>query len=374
MAVMGCSNRRIIYLFSVLVMRSNIDKYSIVIFVRGLGFIVISFMCILVLCEGYFRFPFIAQRLEYQIDNDLIAVLKPDQIGFVWQGNMSYKSPIIKINRDGFRGDEINWNKPTLVCFGNSEAFGSGVRDSEVWTSVLQNKINNRYEKKSLNIANASHPGHGPYDHYIRIKRVLDSHSLDGIIVRVDIADRYFQKPPPEKKAKMLKKATMRQQIRIYTKGLPYLFNKLTAQLPSIKKCFYPRFMKTKKGSANLRQAGQKMWIENKKWWERIIELAVDNKVPLLFFMVDPNNSEGNYELESGLKQLIRNNTNTYLLRLGPEHFGLFGGTQEDRHREISAKLTLGRDPHANSTQHRMIADGLYTFMQNYKIFVRIKK
>jgi hypothetical protein len=352
------------HLFPVLIMKSVSLVPLVSFLVRKSGILIFSFFCVLILCEIYFRLPFLPQRLEYQVDDELIAVLRPNQVGFQWQGNMSYKSPLIKINSEGFRGEEIEWSKPIIAAFGNSEAFGSGVRDNEVWTSILQKKFNSRQNGKNLNIVNASHPGHGPYKHYVRIKRVLDSHNINGIILRVDIADRYFRYIPTEKKYKLLKKASIRQKIRVYTKALPYIYNKMTAQLPSIKNSFKPIFIRTNRTHSITRQAGRMMWNENKKWWRKIIKLTSNKRIAIVFMIVDPYNSEGNSELEAGLKEVSEEYKNVYVLRLGPKNFGLSGKTREQLDQEISKKLTLGRDPHANPLQHKLIAVGLYGCIQ----------
>lgn len=324
----------------------------------------VAFLVVL-LCELYLRFPLLPPRLEYQVDKTLVATLRPNQRGFVWLGNMSYKSPIITVNRDGHRGEETDWSKPTVLTIGNSESFGTTVTDQQVWTSRLEMKFGQIPGLETVQVVNAAHPGHGPYDHYVRLKRIMESHDASMVIVRVDMGDRTFRRVPPSKLPNELEKAKFRLSVRKYTKGIPFLFNKIKTQMNSIKASFKPRFSfaKQAKASGSSLTAGQRMWLEHHAWWEEIARLTADNHIPLVFMIYDLSGSEGCSFIRNKLKDLTSGYKNIHILTLGPRAFGLEPGDSEQLWKKARITLSTKRDPHANPLQHELIARAVFEFL-----------
>jgi hypothetical protein len=329
----------------------------------GTFFITAAFA--LTLCELYVRLPFIPQRLEYQIDQELIAKLKPNQRGFMWMGNMSYKSPVIMINRDGHRGEETDWSKPVILAVGNSEAFGSGVSDDQVWTAVLELSLNQVSMDKDIQVVNAAHPGHGPYHQYITARRVLVKHKVETLIVRVDFADRYFRYIEPGKREKMLRNAQFRSILREYSKGIPFIFNKISAQLPAIRSAVKIRPPWMIKGqAAKVEESGRKMWNENKAWWSAISKLADEYKIPTIFWVYDLRGLKESAFLEQALREIAKQNNHTAVIRLGPEYFGIEPEASDEERASKIRELTFERDPHANPRQHELIGLALSHYLK----------
>jgi len=321
---------------------------------------------LLVLCESYMRFPFILQRLEYKIDDDLVSILKPSQKGYNWLGNMSFKSPPIEINSDGHRGIETDWSKKIILTVGNSEAIGCGVKETEVWTSCLESLVNDKSNPNQYEVVNAAHPGHGPYKQFFRMKRVLESHAVDLIIVRVDLADRYFNPINAETLSHQIKLAGIRNNIRTYTKAMPYLYNKIKAQIISIKATTKRIFsLKKKLKQVQSFEAGRKMWEKNYYHWEAMVELANNRRIPIIFMLYDIASTEGNAVIKQNLEKSIIQTNSNYLLRLGPESFNLTPGNSEMLWKQVAASLTIGRDPHANAYQHKLIAEKIFKYLIN---------
>jgi hypothetical protein len=329
-------------------------------------FLLCVFLFVILFCELYTRFPFLPQRLEYQVDEELISVLRPSQKGYDWLGNMSFKSPLISLNQDGHRGKETNWSNPVILAVGNSEAFGASVKDSDVWTYHLELLLKNQTDRETLQVVNASHLGAGPYQQYIRVKRALEVHQVGTIIVRVDLADRYFRPVATNSLPTMIKKAQLRQNLRRYTKGLPYLLNKVMSQLPSIKNIFRPKlFINKRKKAFYSDNVGFKMWQENKIWWNKIRELAIQKNITLIYMIFDAFYSDGCIVIEENLRHLTAMDPSTYVFRIGPDIFGLTSNDRDLWKKQFNLQFTLGRDPHANALQHKLIAHAAFEFMTN---------
>jgi len=71
---------------------------------------------------------------------------------------------MIKVNRFGFRGDEISISKPPgtyrIMILGDSSAFGYGVHQDEVFAGVLQKNLREEYPDVNIQVINSSVPGY----------------------------------------------------------------------------------------------------------------------------------------------------------------------------------------------------------------------
>jgi len=298
--------------------------------------------------EVYLRLP-CGRQLEYQPDPELGGVYCPSQ-----------SSPMVTINSDGHRGKETDWSRPALVAVGDSQAWGSGVPDSDVWAARLEELLHDHAGLKDLQVVNASHPGHGPYHQYVRMRRVLEAHNVRAVLVRVSIEDRRFTAPRPEELPQLVADAEWRQRVRSITKVLPFIFNKAKEQVPSIAAIFGPRQVQTT--AVRSEEAGRKMWEEQHQWWERMIEVAGENRTPLVFYLHDPTDLPSSAVLAANLTRLIEGRKNVFLLRLGSQAYGLRPGNTDALWREYRSRFTLFHDDHGNKENHEQVARTLLTF------------
>jgi hypothetical protein len=324
-----------------------------------------SGLLVLVLCEAYLRVPWLIPRLEYRLDDVLVATLEPNQTGFMWMGDMSYKSPPIRINSDGNRGSETDWSQPVILAIGNSEAFGSGVKDSQVWTARLESNLRQIKGLNNIEVVNAAHPGYGPYQHAVMVERILKKRLPEMIIVRVDIADRYFRAILDDKRPELIKKAQFRLKVRKFSKGIPFLFNKIKTQIGSIRQAVRFRFRGNQAHASQYRinKTGKVYWEQNRIWWEKIAELSILRNIPLVFIIHDIYGTPSYQALCQAYEERFGQTDGVHLLRLDPEILGLRESDPEILRRKIHSKFTLKRDPHANPAQHQMIAQAIFKFI-----------
>lgn len=298
--------------------------------------------------EIYLRVP-IGRQLEYQPDEEFVSILAP--------GQQSLRETV---NRDGHRGKDTDWSAPVILAVGDSQGWGAGVADDAVWTARLEQRLKHHSEYAAFQVVNASHPGHGPFQHYLRARRVLDNHRIDLLLVRVSIEDCDFRPTPAQQVPQQLAAAQMRQMVKRYTKFVPFLGKRAEEQLVSIRSIFrsLPR-----KGSPAAPDMGQRMWEEHGLWWQKIADLAQGRRVPLVFFLYDPTDRTSSAVLQERLRKSIAVRQEVYVLRLGSEAFGLRGRTLEVREREFRARFTLPHDPHANALQHDRIGRAIHAFL-----------
>src|SRR5260370_945761 len=119
----------------------------------------LSGLALLVLGEVYLRLPFIPQRLESMPDEELGGIVAPSQRGYDWLGNFSVQSVPITVNSDGHRGRDTDWSGPVLLAVGDSQGWGTGVADDEVYTAVLETWLREQPGQSEVQVVNASGPG-----------------------------------------------------------------------------------------------------------------------------------------------------------------------------------------------------------------------
>jgi hypothetical protein len=312
----------------------------------------------LIIGEIWLRIPFIPQRLEYQPDKDLGAILQPNQSGYMWLGNMSIRSPEIIINSYGYRGKEIDRSKHIILALGGSDTFGSGVKENEVWTNIFEINLNKIQRFSDHVVVNAAHPGHGPSHNLIRLQRFIKKDIPVAIIIRINTAGRMFLAPNESQKEIEYIKAKKRYAIRKYTKFLPFIYNKVKLQLPIIKKVFRPKLLSSHPNSniPNKENSGELTWRRNKLFWSKMISVAQNFNIPLVFCVSDLIGSEGNIFLKQKLEYMCSNLKNLYVIYIGPEAIGLENVDKKYAQQIFREKYTLRLDPHGNPLYQHIIA------------------
>ncbi len=298
--------------------------------------------------EVYLRLPW-GRQLEYQPDPELGAVFCPGQ-----------SSSLVTVNSDGHRGKDTDWDRPVILAVGDSQAWGSGVPDGDVWTARLEDLLHEHSGLKDLQVVNASHPGHGPYQQLVRMRRVLEAHKVRAVLVRVSIEDRRFTAPGSEELPRLVAEAEWRQQVRSITKFLPFVVNKAKEQLPSIEAIFGPKQVQTT--AARSDEAGRKMWEAQRAWWERMLAVAAENRTPLVFYVHDPTDLPSSAVLATNLAELTKGHKNAFVLRLGSETYGVGPGNTDALWRAYRSRFTLFHDDHGNRAQHELVARTLHAF------------
>src|SRR5262249_47312034 len=265
---------------------SDMRASSIVLHFVGAHWRFVLAVAVLVVAAGetYFRLPFIPQRLEYRPDADIGGSLRPSQRGYVWRANMPLQTPPITLNRDGHRGAETDWSRPVVLALGDSEWFGAGVEDGQVWTVLLQDDLHGELNREDVQVVNASHPGFGPAHYALVLRRLLSTRHLDLVLVRVE-ANHSFKLPSPSDRPREFAAAQRRQTMRRITKFGPYLFDKALAQRDGLVEALVPLFLRGgwPANAARPEAAAHDGWLEGEPSWRELAEIATSHAIPLVF-------------------------------------------------------------------------------------------
>jgi hypothetical protein len=316
-------------------------------------------LMVLAIGEVYMRLSFIPQRLEYLPDGELGGKLAPAQAGYLWLANMSMPGQVISVNSEGHRGRETDWSsRPIVLAVGDSEWLGPGVRDDEVWTSLVEAELRRATRLSGLQVVNASGVGFGPYHASVVCRRVLAEHQVDAIVVRVAVSQSEFRPIPVEEQATRMNAAKRRFIIQRFSKFLAFLISKFEAQVPSLRKAVTPRFLEDRGAPGRVLSvaAGRAMRQESMRWWKAIAAAAHARDIPVVFVIHDVNVWSGTPEIRDGLNEVAAAYPNVRVFRLGPERLGLDPSDLRRLRKTVRDTLTLQRDTHANALQHGLIA------------------
>jgi len=319
--------------------------------------LVLTGVFFLVIGEARMRAPFLVPRLEYEADRELGGRLRPGQTGYIWLANQSLQSPPVTIDEDGLRGDGVNWDRPAVICLGDSDGAGMGVNDDEVWTAVAERAV--KGTSHEVEVVNACHPGHGPYQHAVLLERLLKKQTPRAVVVRVTMDDDSFGPLSEQRQDQLLAASERSAKIRAVTKFVPYLVNKLQAQLPALKEGFSPWWLFREASATRdvgLALAAARFWERDGVFWRRMITLRGDASWPILFLIHAPYGRPSDLELERRIRELATSSSNVHVLTLRPTDFGLDPdvglAAMKAAFRESQ---TLRRDLHGNARQHETI-------------------
>jgi hypothetical protein len=170
-----------------------------------LGYLIIFslfFILLLIASEFAFRFHPKFGRIGFQYDKHLIwrlnanlAAQKPYA-----QGQVAGKEPFtLRFNNNGFRGKKIKKEKregiQRIMLLGDSYAAGLDYPDDEIFSSILEQKLNNDGGK--FEVINISCPAWGTDQHYIYWKEEGRTYQPDYLIIAFspnDMREMYNKK------------------------------------------------------------------------------------------------------------------------------------------------------------------------------------
>ncbi len=304
--------------------------------------------------EIYLRTPW-GRPLEYQADDELVGIYRPDQ-----------QVPGLRVNRDGHRGDDTDWARPAFVAVGDSNSWGSPVSDDEVWTARLERRL--QRDVPGLQVVNASHPGHGPYHHWVRLRRALEpgSRRVEGALVRVSIEDRNFLPPTALEREQERERARLRERVRAVSRLAPFLLNKAKEQLSARGGAPRPPL-----GAEEAARQGEAMWREHGRWWRRMAELAARKEVPLVFILDDPAGHPGMAVLARRLAGL---GSRSQVLHLDAGAYEIEGRTQAERWKQYRARFTFAYDAHGNRHQHDLVARQVHEALERGPVLASLRQ
>jgi hypothetical protein len=327
-------------------------------------------MITLIFGEIWFRLPCNPPLLDYEYDDTLLFKLKPNQKGCILQGGGGLVSPPITINNDGFRNDPVNWTYPSILCLGSSEVLGSGVKDNECWTSILQKRLLPFFDGK-ISVINAGNVGYGPYHAMNVLKSFINKKRPNMVIFRLSTGDKDFQKPTESILYKKRPEKDLNKKIKKVSRFIPFLLLKMEAQQKRIENMLLnnKNVPGTLLNQYEIESAAEDMWNNNGVYIHEIGNICHKLSVPLIFVVYDPIETPASIKLVNILKKNMADCPTCSIVFFGSNIFGMDQLPIAQR-KEITIKtLRIPYDPHANALQHHIVGEALGNIIINNYVF-----
>jgi hypothetical protein len=185
----------------------------------------ITIVCCFALGEAAFRIFDLDRQIEHEIDDELYWRFRPNQQGFFWMGNASFRSPETRINNLGLRGADVELSrsaKTRILVLGDSYAFGSGVGDDETFCAVLEKTLDNKVE-----VINGGITGFGIFQMQ-RLFYRLDPRLDPQIVLMAFPTGDIFRQPfaTPDEERAYLEAERKRKRLRSFSQFATFLYRK----------------------------------------------------------------------------------------------------------------------------------------------------
>jgi hypothetical protein len=313
----------------------------------------------LLIGEIWFRLPWTTKILVYEFDQERNYRLVGPQSRGLALGNFSVMSPPIGINSHGFRNTEIDWAAPAVLAVGSSQLLGPGLEDDEVWTAIVGGQLS-AAEGRPVVVINAGTPGYGPYHQAVTVRQYLERYPAPHLlVVRAAVSDRAFPRPTTEALDALRNHMVLSSRVRRYSEFVPFLVNKLTAQVGAIRDSFGPRRPALDPARDERPAAADAMWRSEAHSWHEIVDLASGVGIPVLFFVDGSDGAPSAVRLTELLAHAFQNRDDVSVALLGAHETGLDIADSEARRRQYREQFQLSYDPHANARLHRLTAEFL---------------
>lgn len=123
---------------------------------------------------------------------------------------------VVSINQFGFRGSETSLETEQIITIGDSFTFGWGVKDVEVWSRLLENKLASTGVKK--NVYNLGMPGTNTEFH-INVARTYVKKLKPSIVIISVLLDDDFQQVYESKQGKRGKLIGAKKSLKAWFPG-----------------------------------------------------------------------------------------------------------------------------------------------------------
>ncbi len=310
---------------------------------------VFAVLLTLAAAEIVFRVFAIDRQLEYEFDEELYWRLKPHQVGHLWMGGGTFRSPRIRVFHEGFRahgyidvGSSFQ-DPPEALFLGDSYTFGLGVEDMETFSSRLVDKLS----RFGFTPRNGGGPGYGVFQSKALLERELKAGRIPDVVIltiptgdvlRQPFSDAAFE----EYRATQKRRKRLRDVSRVAT----FVYRRLIHL--KRRKAEAPRAVPNER-SAKAVETFRELWAADA---QRIREMkALCDKHNAAFIALhwpQPSGAGWNEIVESGLESLV-------------EETGLIALTELDERfaGRGSAELTIPGDGHPSVLAHELVADYL---------------
>ncbi|MEM3127025.1 MAG: SGNH/GDSL hydrolase family protein [Candidatus Woesearchaeota archaeon] len=328
---------------------------------------IISIIFVLLVLEISLRF-FYPQSLEREEFDPV----------FKWRNRPGFSGVIIaenekdfftkfKINKDGFRGEELRENaKYKIMTIGDSFTFGKGVEDNETYSAVLEKNLNDLgYDTEVINTGVI---GYYPDQYYLVVKKMAPVYKPNMIIIGffggndiedtdlLEISDnkvieKPFEKPPVNTRVKKFfaKNSHLYNYLIIKAMQNPWI-DKLLIEIGVFAIHYSPFFT---------RELEEYYTEENKIKiiLNETIKEANKQEIPLIILYIPPIEDVSDRYYENAIKIFPNTKLNRYTVRKFIEDFGKQTNIKVvDPVDQLNEESYLPQDLHWNKKGHAVAA------------------
>ncbi|MGI1677811.1 MAG: hypothetical protein K6L75_03710 [Cellvibrionaceae bacterium] len=300
--------------------------------------------------------------LLYETHDVLFHKPVKNQEGYIWTQGMSRRSYKIAINELGTRGEGqvLSCDKIRILSTGSSSAFGEGLSDQMVWSSL----VNTEFEKQSVaaEIYNGGVPGWGLYQWSNFISIYAESFSPEIVFIPMSHGDFWFY-PPVEGKAERenwVNSDLKKKAILNYDNVLGYILRKSQYILTAAKTKYFSS--KKEGGGPALGEQVDQFEIhfsKQQKYLDELIALSKQHDFKLIFFVRNADFTPAGKELYKKLSNKLSEDNDFFLFEISPADFDstLTEAEFENYYKE---NLIIKNDGHPNDYYSRLMADKIY--------------
>lgn len=321
-------------------------------------------ICVVFLIIGKIDFSLLHKGSVLMYETHDVLFHKPvkNQEGYIWTQGMSRRSYKITINDLGTRGEGqiLSCDKIRILSTGSSSAFGEGLSDQMVWSSL----VNAEFEKQSLaaEVYNGGVPGWGLYQWANFISIYAENFSPDIVFIPMSHGDFWFYPPAEgeEERARWVSNDLKKKAILNYDNVLGYILRKVQYILTAAK----TKYFSSKKeggGPALGEQVDQfeTHFANQQKYLDELITLSKQHDFKLIFFVRNADFTPAGRALFEKLSEKKAENNDYDLFEINPADFDttLTEAEYENYYKE---NLIIKNDGHPNDNYSLGMADKIY--------------
>lgn len=168
------------------------------------------------------------RQLAYEVDPKLYWTMRANQVGFMWMGSGgTLRSPDARINALGLRGPDTtpgHADRVRILTLGDSYTFGSGVRDEETFSAVLEGKLG----ASRVEVVNGGAPGYGIFQMQRLLQRLMPMLHPDVVVVTIPTGDITRQPfATDEEESRYLQNETRKKTLRKLGRFATFVYQRI---------------------------------------------------------------------------------------------------------------------------------------------------
>ncbi|GAB1267809.1 hypothetical protein NBRC116493_10620 [Aurantivibrio infirmus] len=291
----------------------------------------------------------------------LFFKMESDQEGYVWTNGMSRRSNKVHISSIGTRqkDQQLSCDKVRILATGSSSTFGSGLKDEEVWSSLLNRKFIS--EGVDAEVFNSANPGWGPYHWFNFVELNSVKFNPDVILIPLSFGDFTFYPVTIDdgERAAWVDRDAAKKKLLNFDNFISYSLRKTMYLLQSLKQKYQRTHVDEGLPLSEAVSRFEQHFDNQKNYLLSLVKLAENNRFKLVFFVRNADATKSGGALLSNLIELSNAYENVFVFQIHPQEFRpeLQGDEIKTYYNE---NLIIKNDGHPNELYSALMAERLF--------------